>query len=311
VLTNYTVLQQKATLNSRLRKAERAHVRVAWQNKSTVRQVESELRARSREYERATNRLAELDVQIEKSKICAPTNGIVLYASTVQISRRQWWVKPLAVGATVVERQDLIYIPLESGMVVETMVPEASLTKVSKGMVAKIKIDAFPGRLFDGKLVKIGVLPDGQSSSLNPDLKLYKCEIECDFQNVTIRPGMSCDVELIKESYDKAMYVPVQCVVRENGVPMLYVHKNGVWTSQVVRVGFDNNRMIHILDGVKVGSEVMLAPPIQETKSEEKDSRQREEIRRRIKARAQQDDETKKDDSTRNTAGSSNKETGT
>lgn len=291
VLTNYTVLQQQAALNSRLRKAERAHVRVAWQNKATLRQVESELRARSREYERATNRLAELDVQIEKSKIFAKTNGIVLYASTVQISRRQWWVKPLAVGGTAVERQELIYIPLESGMVVETMAPEASLTKVSKGMSAKVKIDAFPGRVFDGKLVKIGILPDGQSSSLNPDLKLYKCEIECDFQNVTIRPGMSCDVELVKDAYNMAMYVPVQCVVRENGLPVLYVRKNGAWVAQEIRVGFDNNRMIHVMEGVKVGDEVMLAPPIKESKSEEKDSRQMEELRRRNKARAHEDEE--------------------
>jgi HlyD family secretion protein len=291
VLTNYTVLQQQAILNSRLRKAERAHVRVAWQNKATLRQVEAELRARSHEYERATNRLSELDVQIEKSKIFAQTNGIVLYASTVQISRRQWWVKPLAVGSTVLERQELIYIPLESGMVVETMAPEASLTKINKGMSAKVKIDAFPGRVFDGTLVKIGILPDGQSSSLNPDLKLYKCEIECDFKDVMIRPGMSCDVELVKNSYEKVLYVPVQCVVRENGLPIIYVRRKGEWVAQTVRVGFDNNRMIHVIEGVNVGDEVMLAPPIKESKSEEKDSRQMQELRRRSKARASDEEE--------------------
>jgi len=291
VLTNFTVLQQKAVLDSRLRKAERAHVRVAWQNKATLRQVQSELRARSREYDRATNRLAELNVQIQKSKIVSPTNGIVLYASTVQISRRQWWVKPLAVGGTVVERQDLIYIPLESGMVVETMVPEASLTKINRGMLAKIKIDAFPGREFDGKLVKIGVLPDGQSASLNPDLKLYKCEIECDFQDLTIRPGMSCDVELIKESFNKVLYVPVQCVVRENGIPIVYVRRNGNWTPQMVRVGFDNNRMIHLLGGVMAGDQVMLAPPIKEVTSEEKDISQKD-LERRKRRGAIEDEES-------------------
>lgn len=296
VLTNYTVVQQQAVMESRLRKAERAHVRVAWQNKATLRQVQSELRARSREYDRATNRLAELNVQIQKSKIVAPTNGIVLYASTVQISRRQWWVKPLAVGGAAVERQELIYIPLESGMVVETMVPEASLTKINRGMLAKIKIDAFPGREFDGKLVKIGVLPDGQSASLNPDLKLYKCEIECDFQDLTIRPGMSCDVELIKESFNKVLYVPVQCVVRENGVPMIYVRKNGKWMPQMVRVGFDNNRMIHLLGGVVAGDEVMLAPPIKEVTSEEKEVSQKE-LDRRKKRAALEDEEASDFDS--------------
>ncbi|MDD4101875.1 MAG: HlyD family efflux transporter periplasmic adaptor subunit, partial [Kiritimatiellae bacterium] len=268
VLTNFTVLQQRATLESALRRTDRAMLRTAWQNKATLRQVESELRARTRERDRATNRLEELNFQIEKSKIYAPTNGIVLYTSTVLISRRQWWIKPLAVGSTAVERQELIYIPLESGMVVEVMIPEASLNKIENGMLANVKVDAFPGRVFNGKLVKIGILPDGQSSQLNPDLKLYKCEIECDFKEVAIRPGMSCEVELVKEAHDNVLYVPVQCVVRVDGVPRVYVKDDGEWVPRIVRVGMDNNRMIHILEGLKAGDEVMLAPPVKERRKE-------------------------------------------
>jgi HlyD family secretion protein len=269
VLTNFTVLQQRATLESTLRKTDRAMVRTTWQNKSTLRQVESELRARTRERDRATNRLAELNFQIEKSKIYAPTNGIILYTSTVRISRRQWWIKPLAVGSTAVEREELIYIPLESGMVVEVMIPEASLNKIETGMEANVKIDAFPGRVFKGKLVKIGILPDGQSAQLNPDLKLYKCEIECDFKQVAIRPGMSCEVELVKEYHENVLYMPVQCVVRVEGVPRVYVKDGNEWVPRIVRVGLDNNRMIHILEGVKAGDQVMLAPPVRERRREE------------------------------------------
>jgi HlyD family secretion protein len=269
VLTNYTILQQRSTLESSLRRADRAMARTKWQNKATLRQVQAELRARTRERDRATNRLAELSFQISKSKIYAPTNGIVLYTSTVLISRRQWWVKPLTVGSTAVERQELIYIPIESGMVVEVMIPEASLNKIENGMPARVKVDAFPGRVFNGHLVKIGILPDGQSSQLNPDLKLYKCEIECDFSDALIRPGMSCDVELVKESYDQTLYVPVQCVVRVEGVPRVYVKGSGdEWAPRVVRVGLDNNRMIRIIDGVHAGEEVMLAPPVKEEKDD-------------------------------------------
>ncbi len=268
VLTNYTVVQQRSTLESSKRRADRALARTTWQNKASLRQVETELRARTRERDRATNRLEELNFQISKSKIYAPTNGMVLYASTVQISQRKWWIKPLEAGSTAVERQELIYIPIESGMVVEVMVPEASLNKIINGMPARIKIDAFPGKIFDGRLVKIGILPDGQSAQLNPDLKLYKCEIECDFKDVTIRPGMSCDVELIKETYEDVMYVPVQCVVRVEGVPRVYLSDGNEWTPRTVRVGLDNNRMIHILEGVKPGEEIMLAPPVKEQKKE-------------------------------------------
>ena len=267
VLTNYTLLQQRATHESEVRRATRALARTKWQNKSILRQVETEIVQRTRERDRATNRLAELNFQISKSKIFAPTNGVVLYASTVQIARRRWWTRPLAVGEMAVQRQELIYIPLDTGMIVELMVPEASLNKLELGMSANVKVDAFPDRVFHGKLAKIGILPDGQSAQLNPDLKMYKCELECDFSDVVIRPGMSCDVELVKHSYDKVLYCPMQCVTRIDGVPHVYVQKDGQWTPRQVEVGLDNNRMIHLVSGVSVGDVVMLAPPVKEEKN--------------------------------------------
>ena len=265
VLTNYTVVQQRATNESALRKATRALARTKWQNKSIIRQVETEIIQRTRERDRATNRLAELEFQISKSKIYAPTNGVVLYASTVQIARRRWWIRPLAVGETAVQRQELIYIPLDTGMIVEIMVPEASLNKLAVGMPANVKVDAFPDRVFHGKLAKIGILPDGQSAQLNPDLKMYKCELECDFSDVVIRPGMSCDVELVKDSFEKVMYCPMQCVTRIDGVPHVYVRVGDEWTPRKVEVGLDNNRMIHLVSGVSVGDTIMMAPPVKES----------------------------------------------
>lgn len=266
VLTNYTVLQQRATNESELRKATRALARTKWQNKSIIRQVETEIIQRTRERDRATNRLAELNFQISKSKIFAPTNGVILYASTVQIARRRWWTRPLAVGETAVQRQELIYIPLDTGMIVELMVPEASLNKLEQGMLANVKVDAFPDKVFHGKLAKIGILPDGQSAQLNPDLKMYKCELECDFSDVVIRPGMSCDVELIKQSYDKVLYCPMQCVTRIDGVAHVYVKNGKDWVPRKVEVGLDNNRMIHLVKGVNAGDVIMMAPPVKEVK---------------------------------------------
>ena len=275
VLTNYTVIQQRATHESAVRKATRALARTKFQNKSIIRQVETEIVQRTRERDRATNRLAELNFQISKSKIYAPTNGVILYASTVQIARRRFWMRPLAVGETAVQRQELIYIPLDAGMIVELMVPEASLSKLETDMPANVKVDAFPDKVFRGKLTKIGILPDGQSASLNPDLKMYKCELECDFSGVVIRPGMSCDIELVKHAYDNVLYCPMQCVTRVDGVPCVYVQDGKEWKPRPVETGLDNNRMIHIVKGVRKGDVVMMAPPVKESKEAEKPAAER------------------------------------
>jgi HlyD family secretion protein len=87
---------------------------------------------------------------------------------------------------------------------------------------------------------------------------------------------MSCDVELVKEAYDDAMFMPVQCVVRVDGLPRVYVNDDGKWVPRIVRVGLDNNRMIHVLEGVQPGDEVMLAPPVRDQKKEEETASQAE-----------------------------------
>jgi HlyD family secretion protein len=185
-------------------------------------------------------------------------------------------MRPLAVGETAVERQELIYIPLDTGMIVEMMVPEASLNKLEIGMPANVKVDAFPDKVFKGKLAKIGILPDGQSAQLNPDLKMYKCELECDFSDVVIRPGMSCDVELVKETYENAIYCPMQCVTRLEKHPVVYVQKGRDWEPRPVEIGLDNNRMIHIISGVEPGEVIMMAPPVKESQETEKNDEKRE-----------------------------------
>jgi len=265
VLTNYTVVKQRAKLKSDLRKAERKLVRTKWQNSSSIRQVEAQLFARTQEYEQASNRLEEVRFEIDKAKIYAPTNGFVLYASTVKM-RQRWWTRPLVIGSSVAKREELIYMPLESGMIVEVMVPEASLNKIFDGMPAKVKVDAFPARVFEGKLAKIGILPDAQSAQLNPGLKLYKCEVECNFKDVIVRPGMSSDVELIKDVYEDELYLPVQCVVRVNDQTRVYVQNGDIWEPRDIEVGLDNNTMIRVLGGVEEGEVVMLAPPVEEEK---------------------------------------------
>ena len=269
VLTNYTVHQERAKCESELRKATRALARVKWQNKSQIRQGETEIVQRSHEYYRATNRLAELEFQISKSKIFAPTNGVVLYAAT---ARRRWWENPIAAGESAVQRQELIYIPLDEGMIVEIMVPESSLNKLENGIAANVKVDAFPDRIFHAKLVKIGILPDAQSARLNPDLKMFKCELECNFEDAVVRPGMSCDVELVKETYEKVVYCPIQCVTRIDGNSYVYVQDGSEWVPRKVETGLDNNRMIRIVSGLKAGEVVMLAPPVKEDKTDSADT---------------------------------------
>ena len=260
VLTNYSSRQQEATLASNLRQAEMELERVQRQTRANVVQAESDLKARELEAERQRAKLANLEQQIANCRIVAPTNGVVIYHSTMQASRRRWGGEPLQAGSTVVERQDCC-TSIDGDMIVELNVPESSLTKLELGRAARVKVDALPGVEFTGHS-KIGILPDGRNAWLNPDLQLYNCEIELD-QTGDLRSGMNCETDMMIEHHERAFYVPLQCVIRVAGKPVVYVVEDGRAVRRPVTLGLDNNRVVHVIEGLAEGEQVQLNPPLE------------------------------------------------
>lgn len=261
LLTNFTREQTAEKLNSEIRQAELALERERRKSTSDVVRAEADLRAKESEATQQEDKLKQLVDQIGKCKIRAPAGGMVVYATTAR-SHRWGNDEPLETGQEVVQRQELIQIPGQSGMKAEFRIPEASLAKIRTGLPARITVDALPGRAFGGRLQKIAVLPDSGQSWLNPDLKLYDCEVEFDDGSSDLRPGMSCRVEVVIEEHADALHVPVACVVRIDGNPVVYVMESGGARPRPVEVGLDNNRVVHIRSGLAAGERVLLAPPL-------------------------------------------------
>ncbi|MDZ4198881.1 MAG: hypothetical protein U1E27_06300, partial [Kiritimatiellia bacterium] len=80
----------------------------------------------------------------------------------------------------------------------------------------------------------------------------------------SMRPGMSCSVEIILAEYEEALFVPVQSVLRVGPDPVVYVRTARGPLRRPIRIGLDNNRMVHVLSGLEPGDRVLLAPPLTE-----------------------------------------------
>lgn len=262
LLEDYTYKRTLDQLTSDVNQAEMALERITRRTAADVIQAEVTFSARESEYERQNEKLAKLDEQIEKAKIRAPTAGTVVYATSAQFNWRGN-VEPLDEGQEVQERQELIHLPVSDTFMAMVKVHESSLKKIELDMPVRLTVDALPGQTFTGQVSRIAPLPDPRSMFMNPDLKLYDTEIDIDGGAKMLRTGMTCEAEIIVESYDDAMYVPLQCVVRVNGKHTVYVlDERGNATPRTVEIGLDNNRMVHVLDGIEPGEDVLLTPPL-------------------------------------------------
>jgi len=264
LLKNYTYKRDLAEYESDVSQAEMALERTTRKAKSDVVQAEVDLRAKESEHKRQLSKLEKLEEQIVKTKIYAPSDGQVIYATSAQGHRWRGNDEPLDEGRDVREREELIYLPTTSSVNAEVNIHESSMEKVSLKMPATVTVDALPGKVFTGHVAKIAPLPDPTSVWLNPDLKVYNTDIFLDHNDETLRTGMSCKAEIIIEQYDNAVYVPVQAVLRVKGSPTVYVVKGKTHEPRKVQMGLDNNRMVHITSGLDEGEVVMLAPPLAE-----------------------------------------------
>jgi HlyD family secretion protein len=204
-------------------------------------------------------RLAKLTDQIEKAKIRAPQDGMVVYPN-VEPWRRE---RMIMQGAEVHENQLLMNLPDVSTMAVDVQVHESWVDQVKEGLPALVSIDALPNLNLKGKVTKVGLLPDSVNRWLNPDLKVYQTEITLeDSAEVTLlRPGMSAKVEILIALLDDVIYVPVQSVSTIDKQQVCYVLERGAFVPRPVQGGKYNESFLEIISGLKIGDVVQLNAP--------------------------------------------------
>ncbi len=254
--------QRKITqLESDKSQASMALERTQRRARADVIQAEAELRARESEFIQNEDRLKRLNEQIERARIVAPREGLVIYATSTRF-RWRGNVEPLAEGQEVNERQELIHLPTAAGFMARIRIHESSIQKVQVGQPVDITVSALPGRTFTGEVSTIAPLPDPASTFMNPDLKLYDTEILIDGGTDVLRAGMSCQTIINIDDLEDAVHVPVHTVVRYRGHPTVFIHTANGPEPRRVEVGDDDGRMVHIISGLDEGEPVMLAPPV-------------------------------------------------
>ncbi|MEM7755910.1 MAG: efflux RND transporter periplasmic adaptor subunit, partial [Planctomycetota bacterium] len=263
LLEKYTYPRRLDELDSAIQQTKLALDRVKRKATADVVQAKADLRASEVELDRQRSQLADIIDQLEKTKIYAPTAGMVIYATSVNRGGRWNDDEPLQAGYVAREREELIYLPTASSMMAKVSIHESALEKIAEGQAVRVTVPAIPGRVFEGQVARIAPLPD-QTSWWNPDLRVYATEIHLTGQITGARTGMSARAEIVVEEFDNATHVPVQAITRTRGETVAFVRDaTGTLTRRPVEIGLDNNRMVHILSGLEPGESVSLTPPLE------------------------------------------------
>jgi HlyD family secretion protein len=204
------------------------------------------------------SRLEDIEEQLKKCTIIAPTSGQVVYAKNPAPG-----TEPLIEeGKVVREMQDLIYLPDPKRMQVTAPVNESRIDRIREGMPVRIKIEALSDLQLTGTLTKAGELPMPRTSAYTAYIKNYPVTIDIHEPPDSLRSGMTAEIAILVKKQDNAMTVPVHAVVeRKSRFFCLVSHpEENRLEPREIQVGGANDQVLLVETGLSESETVVLGP---------------------------------------------------
>ena len=191
---------------------------------------------------------------LDKTSILSPINGTI---SRLNVRLGEMVVVGLQnqPGTTLMTVSDL------GAINAEVKVAEADVLSVIRGQLAEITLEALPGKRFSGKVVEVGAsaLPVTGAAAARE----FRVVIRMDTPDLGLRPGLTCDAEIVTSERPQALTVPLQSVVlrsvegqERTGV---FTVVNGVATFVPVTSGVIGGLDIEV-SGLDEGTTVVTGP---------------------------------------------------
>jgi macrolide-specific efflux system membrane fusion protein len=226
--------------------------------------------AAAQELERATDELAKLEadakgqgatlqrlqaeltrtqLRLGYTRITAPMDGVVVSL-------------PVQVGQTVIAIQItpvmLTLADLDT-ITVRTRVPEADIQSIRVGQLARFSTLSGEARRYEGKVRVIQPIPERAGSAV-----FYNVLFEVDNRDRRLYSDMTVQVDIETGRARDVPTVPV-AALGERGADgrfrVLVLDDQGRRSVRQVRTGLQDGSRVEVLDGLKLGEKVLLAPP--------------------------------------------------
>jgi HlyD family secretion protein len=206
---------------------------------------------------------------LKKTTVVAPMDGIVT-------ARRVEEGEVAVIGVLNQPGTVLLTISDMSVVEAEMEVDETSIPSVEVGQDARVRIDAYPNRTFDGVVTEVGSSPmDPTEMQQQTEAIKFKVKVEIKDPPSTIKPGLSVQADILTGFAAQAVVVPLQALVvrdipreegeaRALGAPReeegIYLVKDGKAAFQAVTTGLLGELDVEVLAGLEGGETLVTGP---------------------------------------------------
>jgi HlyD family secretion protein len=179
-------------------------------------------------------------VELQNATLTASMDGIV--------GRR--YVDPGAyVTAT---KMPIVTLVAMDTVKIRVPISERDFGKVRPGLTAHIRVDAYPGEVFEGTVKRLSPIIDAASRS-------GEAEIAIANPDYRLKPGMFAKVALLLEQRQEAVVIPRDAVQVNRKGSVVFVVQDGKALRQEVVTGLQTDTQVEVLNGLGPGAEIVVA----------------------------------------------------
>lgn len=266
VLQNYTRKRTVAELEANARELQRELERVTRKATAALTQFEADYAARKLTAEVEREKYQRLLEQIEACQLTAPQDGEVVYANQRNSFRGGGNEEVIEEGAIVRERQAIVKLPDVTRMKVDARIHESKIGMVRAGLPVVVRIDAYPGEVFQGVVDSVSSVPSS-TNWFNRDLKEYEAVVRITEEGERVRrmrPGLTAVIEIVSSQRANVLQVPMQAIVSVGDQNYAFVRReNDSIQRRTVLVGQASDTAVEVRDGLQEGEQVVLHPRTQ------------------------------------------------
>ena len=227
------------------KQAEKTYQTKVEQATAKMREAEADLFKEQKKYE-------DYQALLSEFTISAPSNGMVIYY-------REYDGKKRTVGSTVsIWGPTVATLPDLSKMESITYVNEVDIQKIKSGQKVRISLDANPDKALTGTVTQVANIGEQRPNS---DSKVFEVRIEVSEKDSTLRPAMTTSNEIVVETLEEAVYVPLETIHTEDSITFVYLKEGGSMLKQEVQVGLMNDNYGVVEAGVGMEDILLLSIP--------------------------------------------------
>jgi RND family efflux transporter MFP subunit len=190
-----------------------------------------DLKTSSINYENAKSTVESSKLQLDKTRIVAPIDGVIVdlpyYTQSTQVET----------GSTIARIMDY------QVMYMDVQLPEKYISVIKPGQLVKLTNYTIPQDTIIGNITQL-------SPAINADTRTFKGNISIDNPKYLLRPGMFVKADIVTNHKDSVIVIPKSIILSRQRGKTVFIIDRGVAAERIIETGLENITEVEVTKGL-------------------------------------------------------------